>query len=271
MLLYKDLLDNITFSFSSLHQYEQCPFGFYENKIDKTEINESNFFAEIGTYIHDITAKIISGEIDIDNSIEFFIDNYENNVVYKAKQSTVESKYNASIDYLAAFDIDLLKNYDVLGVEKEVHFELEGYKFIGFIDLLLKDKTSGEILLIDHKSLGHFLKNDGKPLKNQLQHFSAYKKQMYLYSKAIYDEYGVFPAKIIWNHLFERTITKISFNENDYKKSLKWAIDTIHKIYSDKEFKAMPTYMLCKVLCGYRNSCAYAKEVILNQNISKST
>ena len=269
--MYQETLDKIEFSFSALHEYEQCPLSFYERKISDTEVNEGNYYTEVGTYVHDITAKIIRGELNIDDAIDYFIDNYENNVVYKAKQSTVEAKYNLSIDFFAAFDIDLLKNYEVLGVEKEVLFELEGYKFIGFIDLLLKDKTSGEILLIDHKSLGHFLKNDGKPLKNQLPHFNAYKKQMYLYAKSVYEEYGVFPTRIIWNHFFERTITKISFNEKDYKKSLKWAIDTIHKIYSDKEFKAMPTFMLCKILCGYRNSCAYAKEVILNQNISKST
>ena len=256
------MLDDIVWSFSTLHSYENCPYGFYLKKVDKSEINEGNFYAEAGSFLHDINAKLFDGTLKIDDAIDYYIDNYENNVVYTAKQSTMEKKYNQGIEYLVSFDVEKMKNYDVLGVEKEVNFEIEGNKFIGFIDLLLRDKKTKKILLVDHKSLDHFMKKDGTPLKNQLPHFEAYSKQMYLYSKAIYEEYGEYPDRIIWNHFFDQQITDIPFNINDYEDSLKWAVNVISEIYKDKKFNAKQTYMMCKVLCGYRNSCCYANEEV---------
>ena len=97
-MAYKDILDNIEWSFSTLHQYEQCPYGFYEKKLDGTEINEGNFYSDIGGFVHEINAQIFDGTLNIDNAIDYFIDNYENNVVYTAKQSTMENKYNQAID-----------------------------------------------------------------------------------------------------------------------------------------------------------------------------
>ena len=83
---------------------------------------------------------------------------------------------------------------------------------------------------------------------------------MYLYSKAVYDLYGKYPDKIIWNHFFEKTISVIEFNQEDYEAALSWALETIEKIYQEEEFPAKKSYMLCHVLCGFRNSCLYASE-----------
>lgn len=257
---YKKILDEIIWSFSTLHQYEQCPFAFYERKIDGTEINEGNFYSDAGGFNHEVNAKIFDGSLKIDDAIDYYIENYGNNVVYTAKQSTMDKKYNQGIDYLAAFDIEKLKDYEILGVEKKVLYEIDGYKFIGFIDLLLRHKKTKKILLIDHKSLDHFMKKDGTPLKNQLPHFEAYSKQMYLYSKPIYEEYGEYPDRIIWNHFFDQQVTNIPFNKDDYDSAVRWAVDTIHKIYKDKKFNANQSYIMCKVLCGYRNCCCYANE-----------
>ena len=257
---YKKLLDDITWSYSRIHQYEQCPYGFYLNKLDCTEIDEGNFYAESGSFLHEVNAKLFDGTLKIDDAIDYYIENYGNNVVYTAKQSTMDKKYNQGIDYLAAFDCEKLKDYEILGVEKKVLFEIDGYKFIGFIDLLLRNKHTKKILLVDHKSLDHFMKKDGTPLKNQLPHFEAYSKQMYLYSKAIYEEYGEYPDRIIWNHFFDQQVTDIPFNKDDYDNALKWAVDIIHKVYKDKKFNANQSYMMCKVLCGYRNCCCYANE-----------
>ena len=259
MTSYKEILDKITFSFSTLHQYEQCPYAFYNRKIDGTELNEGNFYSDAGGYMHDIQAQIFANQLNLDDALNYYIENYDNNVCYTAKQSTMDKKYEQGADYLAALDLSELDNYEILGVEKEVHFELQGYKFIGFIDLLLQNKISGEIILVDHKSSDHFMKKDGKPLKNQLSNFEAYSKQMYLYSYPIYQEYGKYPSRIVWNHFYEQTITNIPFVKENYDKTLNWAVDIIHKIYQDEEFAAHLNYMMCHVLCGYRNSCEYVK------------
>lgn len=257
---YKKELDKIEWSFSTLHQYEQCPYAFYNKKISETEINEGNFYSDIGGFMHEINADIFNGDLSLDDAIDYFIDNYENNVVYTAKQTTMEKKYNQAIDYLATLDLTRLEHYETLGVEKEVHFKIDDYNFVGYIDLLLKNKGTDDIILVDHKSLDHFLKKDGTPLKNKLENFEAYSKQMYLYSKAIYSEYKKYPTMIVWNHFFEQTLTKIPFRKDNYCKTLDWAKMIIEQIYKDTEFNANKSYMMCNVLCGYRNSCCYANE-----------
>ena len=82
---------------------------------------------------------------------------------------------------------------------------------------------------------------------------------MYLYSYPIYQEYGKYPSRIVWNHFYEQTITNIPFVKENYEKTLKWAVDIIHQIYQDEEFTAHLNYMMCHVLCGYRNNCEYVK------------
>lgn len=257
---YKEELDRVVWSFSTLHQYEQCPYAFYLKKIDGTEINEGNFYSDAGGYMHEVLQKIFNGTLPLDQAIDYFMENYDNNVVYEAKQSTVEKKYTQALDFLAELSLDEMGNYEILGVEKKVNFEIDSYKFVGFIDLLLRNKTTQEIILVDHKSSDHFLKKDGKPLKNQLENFTAYSKQMYLYSKAIHDEYGEYPTRIVWNHFFDQSITNIPFNKDDYDAALRWAVDLIKQVYQDEEFQAVNNYMMCGVLCGYRNSCCYAHE-----------
>lgn len=259
-MVYKNELDNIVWSFSTLHQYEQCPYAFYLKKIDDTEINEGNFYSDIGGYVHEILEKIFSGKLNLNDAINYFIENYSNNVVYSAKQSTVEKKYGQAIDFLAGLDLSELENYEILGVEKKVNFSLGKRNFIGYIDLLLRNKSTEEIIIVDHKSLDHFLKKDGSPLKKNLESFNAYSKQMYLYSKAVFDEYGKYPSRIVWNHFFDLQVTNIPFVKEDFDRTLQWASNLIDRIYSDENFEAVNSYMMCSVLCGYRNSCCYAKE-----------
>ena len=67
---YKDILDGLVFSFSTLHQYDKCPYAFYQRKIDGSEINEGNFYSEAGSFIHDVNAQIFDGTLKIDRSEE---------------------------------------------------------------------------------------------------------------------------------------------------------------------------------------------------------
>ena len=48
---YKEILDNITYSYSSLSQYDSCPYSFLMNKIEGIR-GDSNAYAEIGSYGH---------------------------------------------------------------------------------------------------------------------------------------------------------------------------------------------------------------------------
>lgn len=259
MSIYKDELDKIVLSFSTLHQYETCPYSFYLKKIEKEE-GEGNGHAEAGSYGHDLLERIFSKKMTVTEALNECIDDFENHITEYMSDNAYDKKYAALCQYLGDLDIDdFFEKYDVLGVEKKFNWTIQGYKMIGFADLILKRKSDGQIILVDHKSAGHFMKTDGvTPLKNQLDSFNTYKKQMYLYADAMKQTMGFFPDLIVWNHFLDGgKKTVIPFNMEDLQAALQWAVDIIGEIYTDESFMDNQSYVMCHVLCNYRNMCEY--------------
>lgn len=48
---------------------------------------EGNFYAEVGSFVHEILAMIFKGELKVDDALQYFIDNYDDNVFYKVKEA----------------------------------------------------------------------------------------------------------------------------------------------------------------------------------------
>lgn len=253
---YKEILDKIEWSFSTLHQYEQCQYSFYNKKICNN-IGVSNAYAEIGKYGHTINEKIFKMEVTIDEALKEWIEEFENNVFGYISESSKEKKYLAFIDYLTEFNETFINDYEILGVEVELHWKIGKYSCIGYVDLILKHKGTKEIILIDHKSAPPFFGKKGKLLKSQTDNFISYSKQMYMYCKPIYEKYGTYPKKIIWNHMFDKSETIIDFDLEEYERTLVWVKKIIQKIYKDKVFKPKKSYMMCNQLCNYRLDCEY--------------
>lgn len=262
MSLYKDELDKIVFSYSTLKTYEDCPFAFYLKKIEG-ESGDTNAHAQIGKYGHEFFEHIFKGEITPDEALAECIEDFEDIVTEDISEASMQKKYAALCQYLADLDVDnFFKEYEVLGVEKKFNWEIDGHKMIGFADLILKRKSDGKIVLVDHKSAGRLMKKDGKtPLKNQIEYLESYKKQMYMYADAMKKTMGFFPDIIVWNHFLDGGIkTIIEFNQQEYEDAIQWVKDTIEKIYADEEFIENKSYVMCNMLCNYRNTCEYKND-----------
>lgn len=249
-------------SYSSLSSFKQCKYQFYLNYIvrdDEQYLREGNYYAELGSFMHEILAKIYKGELKPEDASLYFSENYENNVFYREKESIMENAYNACLYYFLDEDFQWLDGYEVVGVEKPVQFIIEPYRFIGYIDLLLRDKKDGVYVILDNKS-GHYpLQKNGKVKTRFVDTFEDYKKQMYLYSHAVYLETSQFPKLLQWNFFKDGgKIASIPFDKSDYDKTLHWLIDSIHTIEAEEEFPPTPTYFYCNRLCNFRNSCEYA-------------
>ena len=255
---YKDILDKVEWSFSTLHMYEQCPFAMYLKKICKI-VGDNNAYAEIGSAGHFWNEKIFKKEMTVQEALDDCIENFDNLVCEYISDASKDKKFEAMCDYLASFDETFEDRYEIIGVEKEFHWKIGRHKCVGYADLILKDRDNGKVLLIDHKSAGHFMKKDGTPLKNQEANFAAYSHQMYMYADAMMKEYGFLPDFIVWNHFLDNgQTTVISFNNEDYENTLVWVKDTIKKIYADSKFEpGEEDYVMCNMLCNYRNDCEY--------------
>ena len=164
---YIEKIKSMIWSHSRVMAYVSCPYMFYLKYILEDEgqyIAEGNYYAEAGSYVHEILEKIFNNELSVDDASQYYVDNYDDNIFYKVKQSTMDNTFELCIDYLVNLNLDWLKDYKILGVEKELEINLEGYKFTGFIDLLLEHKDTGEIHVVDHKSSAYPFKKDGKSL-----------------------------------------------------------------------------------------------------------
>lgn len=250
-------------SYSRLSSFDNCKYAFYLNYIianDEEYLSEGNYFAEVGSFVHQILAMIFENELSKEDAAQYFIDNYDDNVFYTTKKSTMNKTFEACANYFSESDFSWIDHYEILGVELQVDFDLDGNEFIAFIDLLLRDKKDQRIVVLDHKSAAYPFRQDGSVYKNSEHSFESYKKQMYLYCHAIKQKYGEFPKEITWNHFKENgRFATILFNQSEYEETMRWFANTIQSIYEEESFEPTLNYFYCKNLCNFRNSCEYCK------------
>lgn len=256
---YKKTLNDMTWSFSRLHTWEQCPYSFYLKYIEQ-RTGESNYYAENGKCMHEVFQAILTDQIPMKECTKLYSKKYDL-ICEKARQSIMDHTYEACMDYLSVIDGIEKNKYEILGVELELLFKLGKYRFIGYADLVVKNKEKQEVILIDHKQASHFLKKDGTPLKSQTEAFDAYKHQMYLYCKGLKECFHIHVDKIIWHHFKENgALTVIPFAQRDYEETMEWAASCIERIKKDKCFENRPSYLMCFSLCDYRNDCEYQNQ-----------
>ena len=167
------------------------------------------------------------------------------------------SYYDTGVDYLDNIDLDL-DRYEILGVEKVVNFKIGDKDFVGYIDLLVRDKEINEIVIIDHKSASLKILKNGSISKSDQQHFLEFKRQLYLYSIPIIKEYGSV-SKLKWNMFKDQKWIEIPWKQEEFDEAIQWAKDTLELI--EKEVLWLPnneSYYYCNYLCGQRNNaCEY--------------
>lgn len=214
--------------------------------------------------------KFYKGELTLFELSNYYDENFNDNVTLSPPSNKYvdlrDTYYQKGLDFfdnLQDFDFE---RYEILGVEKEIHFTVADKEFIGFIDLLFREKSTGNIITQDHKSASiKFLKN-GKPSKKDVPHVLEFKRQQYIYSKAIKEEYGNFPKLLQWNLFKDQYIYSIEFDEKEYEDTIKWAEETIDLI--SKECMWLPdnsNYFYCNNLCSYRNAACDYKPIYIKQ------
>jgi len=260
----KKKLDDMEWSFSRIKTADSCDFGWYLQYLSglKKEELAPNAYAEFGTVVHNTCEKILKHEIDIFDAVDYYISKFNEIVVTpfpsNAHADLREKAYQSGLDYFSnlLFDFD---RYEVLGVEKECHFKVGNYPFVGYIDALYRDKETGEIIIRDHKTTSFKYLKNGSLSKTSLPAFEGYKKQEYLYAIPVIEEYGKVDY-LSWNMIRDRKEIKIPFVQEEFEETKEWAIANIQRIYD--ELLWLPdesNSYFCNVLCSVRSYCPYRK------------
>ena len=263
------LLDTMTWSFSRLNSFYNCPYEWKLRYIDCNK-SENGFFGEYGSLIHKILEKYEKGELSLFELNDYYEEHFSENVPHDAPPNKYvdikQSYYEKGLDYFNNIDLDLDK-YEVLGVEKEVRFQIAGKDFVGYIDLLLKEKETGKIIILDHKSASIKILKNGKVSKSDQEHVREFIRQLCLYAIPIIEEYG-HVDELWWNLFKDKNWLKMPFNKEDYDEAIQWAEDTLKLIEAEKEW--LPnnsSSYYCNYLCGQRNNaCEYKIKLYSNKN-----
>ena len=254
------VVSTMKWSFSRLNSYYSgCPYEFERHYIE-CEPAKQGFYGAAGGFAHETIEQYAKGQLDMWDLPGYFEDNFAKKVPYDAPPNKYKDLkqdwYDSVLDYFNNIDLPIDK-YEIVGVEKQVDFEIEGYPFIGFIDLLLRDPEDGKLILCDHKTTVLKRLKSGAISKTDQEHFLAFKRQQYLYSQAVMEEYGDNSIKELWwNMIRQRDFIKIPFSKNEYEEAKTWALDTIHRIENETEWLPNPNMWYCNYLCSI-GECPY--------------
>lgn len=260
---YQEALDKTVWSYSRIHAYTTCPAMFryvYLEKKPKVE----NAFSEFGSFCHHLLEEYENGNMAEYELCDAYQEQYDDNVKCDFPTtrwgSMAEKYYEKGLAYFSTFE-GFPSNWELLGAEIDAEFDVGPYHIIGFIDLLVRDKNDGRLIVVDHKSKAKFKSQEER---------DEYAIQPYLYAKWVYDNYREYPKELVFNMFREQEMVVIPFDESAYKLAQKWVEETIQNIYQDVDFwdkitlsceaegKDIPTKnydFFCNNLCSCRTSC----------------
>lgn len=254
----------MTWSFSRVNSYATCPRMFKLTYLDHSP-KSSSAFGEWGSLCHSIYEDYAKGnlaEYECGDAYEERWDSYMREEFPPSRGASLEDKYyNRGKDLFTTFE-GFPHHWEILSAEQEVKLQIGPYWFIGYIDLLARDKRDGKLIVVDHKSKSKF-KNDEEQ--------AHYALQLYLYAEWVFRAYGEYPKQLIFNMFRVGSEVDIDFSYEDHQVALKWFTSTIGHIYQDVEFwdkiqleyesqnKPLSTYhnsdYFCRYICSCRKSC----------------
>ena len=254
------LSDKHKYSYSQLSSVEECAYGFYLQRIEGLEEEASNAFAERGSLIHDLLDKWAKKKLTKEEMLTEYERRYGDEVVTAwprllASKGYANKAYETGRQFIE--DFDEFQGYDILSAEEKFTLDLplsDGTTrpFVGIIDMMLRDKKTGDLIICDHKSksLTAFKKDENKMYRQQL-----------LYATYVNEHYGNWP-EILMFHLFNENGVRPQrlFSLQDYRETINWATEQIKKIenYTVMDWltcKETPDFY-CTELCACRkNGC----------------
>lgn len=254
----KHLPSDFRWSFSKLAGYIQCPRSFYLTYIcDNREEPLGNYYSEYGSFMHLLLQNWAEGKMPSFMLADAWRDGYEDNVKLPPPpypKGQAEKNFNLAVDYLEKFD-GFGEEWEVISVERKFVIKIDKYDVSGIADLVLRNKITGDIHIIDHKT---------KSASSMSKEMNLYRKQLYLYAHWCSIEYGQFPALLSFNMIKTNEMITEEFSEKELKESLNWFVKTIHMIEADDVFEHWDCNInkfFCSNLCDVFQDCPEWLEV----------
>ena len=246
----------MTWSYSRIEAYHRCPYHFLLRYI-KHVPEVKHFFSDYGTFVHRLIEQFLTGKLSKTDVLQSYICDFHDEIVSKAPTFTIFHKYFD--DGLQYFQNITMPAGKLVGVEKSVEFKIDKYPFVGVIDRL--SRTSKGLVLADNKSRALKPRSRRKKLLRSDEELDAYLRQLYLYSTAVEQEYHELPVSLVFNCFRTQTEIVEPFSKRAYEEAKRWAVDSIHQIENETEWRPCADYWQCTHICGACDECEYASMI----------
>lgn len=252
--MYSLITSEMVWSFSRISAFDSCPYKFFLTYIVPSG-KIPLFFSGYGSFVHELLADFYRGEKAQDAVVREYLTGFRARVAGKAPDHKIFGNYfQQGLSHLKELT---MPEQQILGVEDRVSFQVGDRPFIGFIDLLLRDRENGDITIMDHKS--HALKmrsTRGKYTKGD-EELDRYLRQLYLYSIPVEQAYGILPAWLSFNCYRTGTLIREPFSPAAFQAAKDWASQSIEQIIHADDFSPKMDYYFCKHICDVHDSCEY--------------
>ncbi len=145
-------------SFSEFDLFNKCGHKHLVFKHLALETEPPSIHLAFGDAIHASIERTIEDSLGLQNRIDFFRERFRKNMDDTMKgepaYSEMDDFMGQGCNILSMIDFEaLLRDYEVVAVEEPLYQHIYGnFYFKGFIDLVLKHKTTGRYLILDWKT-----------------------------------------------------------------------------------------------------------------------
>lgn len=254
---YSFIISNMVWSYSRLTCFEQCPYKFFLTYLTPGT-KRPQFFSDFGSFMHSILEKFYKGELKAEELPAYYLSHYDEQVIGRAPSAKIAGNYYMQgLDYLT--HVNPL-NVEVLGVEHQVEFNIDGKQFQGIIDLKAKNRHDGSLMIIDHKSRALKPRSKRKKPTQSDETLDGYLRQLYLYSQPVLDESGHYPKSLVFNCFRNGNVIIEPFEIEKFNEAKQWASELADKIIDNDDWRPNEDFYFCHYLCDKNHECEYFQD-----------
>lgn len=249
-LCYAPIIRGMTWSFSRIKAFEQCPHYWFLSYI-KQYSQEDRFYTSYGSFMHSLLEKYYRGELTKTELLIRYACNFSSDVKGARPQASTVQKYvDAGYRFLSNLS---QTDADILAVEKKLSFDVDGIPFVGVIDLVTDE--DGSLSIIDHKSRDLRPRRDMANPRASDKELDEMLRQLYLYASAVEHEYGRLPDKLCFNCFRTGSFIEERYDAARHEEAKEWAKHTIRSIEEEDDFLPKQNYFFCRWLCPVSGHC----------------
>ena len=226
--------------------------------------DEANAWSEFGTLCHTLLEEYSTGKLSELQLAEEYEKRYYDAVIHyfpPFPKGYADKTYQQGLDYFRSFD-GFGDQYEIVSAEEKFETTLGPYPVIGISDLVLQNKETGGLIVVDHKT---------KSPSSMKRDYPLYRNQLYIYAAHVNDKYGQWPEALMFNMLKDpSTSIREEFDPIQMGTTINWVEESIDNIYMEDYWPATKANEIakggsdyfCQWICPVFQYCQEAQDAI---------